>query len=331
MKVVIPIVAGVGNALMALPMVAQLKRRLPGVNTTVIARSNAMAEPFRRLLDLGEVDEVLVSGAGLGGDLRSISWTRARKPDVYLVPFPSNRWQYSLLALASGAGRRLLHGYPVGFWRAAHFLPGQRIPAERGLHDVVQNLRLLRALGIEPDESESPRFLVSDADRQRARALLHNVHLDGDAPFIAVHAGSARTILAQAKRWPPAKYAELIARLDLPVVLLEGPDEVGVASEIMRHLPAGGAVVLPLRGPLGEAAAVLERASLYVGSDSGLAHLAAAVGTPPVTIFAPADPVRVCPFGYRDLVVQPAKACAPVSSILGRPRIQKCVAESRCV
>ena len=56
---------------------------------------------------------------------------------------------------------------------------------------------------------------------------------------------------------------------------------------------------------------MLERAALYVGSDSGLGHLAAAVGTRAVTLFAPADPDRVCPYGNRDLVVQAPTACAP--------------------
>jgi ADP-heptose:LPS heptosyltransferase len=272
---------------------------------------NAMAEPFRRLLDVNEVDEVLVSGAGAAGHLRGIAWTRSRRADVYLIPFPSNRWQYSLLAQASGARRRLLHGYPVGYWRALHFLPSERVPAQRGLHDVIQNLRLLRALGIDPDDTEAPRFLLNEIDRAHASTLLRDLGLDDGQPFIAVHAGSAKTILAQAKRWPAAKYAELIEKLDRPVVLLEGPDEAGVADEILQQVTGARPHVLRLRGPLGDAAAVLERASLYVGSDSGLAHLAAAVKTPPVTIFAPADPDRVCPFGYRHLVVQPNKSCTP--------------------
>jgi ADP-heptose:LPS heptosyltransferase len=66
-----------------------------------------------------------------------------------------------------------------------------------------------------------------------------------------------------------------------------------------------------LTGSLGTAAAILHRAELYVGSDSGLAHLASAVGTPAVTLFAPADPDRVCPFGNRDLVVQAQTPCTP--------------------
>ena len=53
-RVVVPIVAGIGNALLAVPMVRAMKRALPaGIHVTMLARSDAMAEPFRRL---GEVD-----------------------------------------------------------------------------------------------------------------------------------------------------------------------------------------------------------------------------------------------------------------------------------
>src|SRR5439155_18364233 len=96
------------------------------------------------------------------------------------------------------------------------------------------------------------------------------------------------------------------------IVLLEGPDEQGVAGQILGECSDGlGLDQLKLTGGLGDAAAVLARGALYVGSDSGLAHLAAAVGTRAVTIFAPADPDRVCPFGDRDLVVKPDKPCSP--------------------
>jgi heptosyltransferase-2 len=138
--------------------------------------------------------------------------------------------------------------------------------------------------------------------------------------FIAVHAGSGSyTVIARAKRWDPKNYAELIAAMihehGKSVLLLEGPDESGVADSIVKHFPGGSAPlelrVLKLTGPLGVSAAILERASLYVGSDSGLAHLAAAVGKRAVTIFAPADPDRVCPYGSRDLVVQTPNTCSP--------------------
>jgi len=296
---------------MAVPMVRQLKRSFPQSHSTVLARTQAMAEVFKRLK---EVDQTIVTGKGLKGIAAMVSAARERHPDVYLVPFPSNRWQYSLLAATSGAERKVLHSYPVGYVRAMHFLPATRVKAVRGIHDVVQNLNLLRELGIEPDLNEAPVFPVTESDRVSANSIV------GMAGFIAVHAGSAKTVLARAKRWPAENYARLIDAMakefQLSVMLLEGPDEMGVADEILKspRMAMGGLSgvrVVKLTGSLGVAGAVLERAAVYVGSDSGLAHLAAAVGKRTVTLFGPADPDRVSPFGNRDLVVQAPQSCGP--------------------
>jgi ADP-heptose:LPS heptosyltransferase len=328
-RIVIPVVAGIGNALLAVPMVRRIKQAWPVARISILARIGPMAEVFQRL---PEVEEVIVTGKGVRGVLRMIAAARQRTPDVFIVPFPSNRWQYSLLAAASGARRRVLHGYPVGYWRAMHFLPSTRVAAVRGIHDVDQNLRLLEPLGIDAAQpGEGPVFVVTADDRDRAAAMLNAAGIAADEKPIVVHAGSAQTVLAQAKRWPTERYRELIAALHAEagdrVIVVEGPDEAGVADDIVNNgvattaacVAAAGSTaatgvparVIKLSGPLGEAAALMERAELYVGTDSGLAHLAAAVGTPAVTIFAPADPDRVCPYGYRDLVVQPPPPCGP--------------------
>ena len=191
MRIVVPIVAGIGNALLAVPMVRQLKRGRPDARITILARIEPMAEIFRRL---SEVDEVLVTGGGLKGNGRSVRSGRARHADVYLVPFPSNRWQYSLLAFTSGAKRRVLHAYPVGYWRALHVLPSTRVPSQGGIHDVVQNLNLLRELGIEPDVSEAPTFRVNDGDRTKADELLSlaSIAKDANAPcYVSLEANMA--------------------------------------------------------------------------------------------------------------------------------------------
>ena len=149
-------------------------------------------------------------------------------------------------------------------------------------------------------------------DRLRAQAKLKPRE-----PYLVIHAGSANTVLAAAKRWPAERYANLCQAihrtLKVPVVLVEGPDEPGIAAEISGFLDAkrSDVRVLPLTGPLGEAGALLGGALAYVGTDSGLAHLAAAVGIPAVTLFAPADPDRVCPAGNRALVVQTERMCSP--------------------
>lgn len=313
-SIAIPMMAGIGNTLMALPLLHQLRQAFPPVRMVVLARLKVTGEVVQRS---GFADEVRVTGPRLAALLRHTLQLRRERFDVYLVPFPSNRWQYTLLTALSGARVKLMHGYEVGWLRAGHFLPGiTRVAAQRRTHDVVQNLALLRAFGIEPDPDDAPRFPLDDHDRHRARQTLLRIGLPGASRPIIVHAGCRRTVLAAAKRWPAEKYGQLIAvleqRFGRRIVLVEGPEEAGVADEIRPHCGATRPFVLPLRGPLAEAAALLEQAMLYVGSDSGLAHLAAAVGTTPVTLFAPADPDRCSPFGFRHLVIQPpGKTCSP--------------------
>src|SRR4051794_12867146 len=98
--IIIPIVAGIGNALMAGPMVRQLKQGLPGSRIIIIARIQPMGEVFKRM---AEVDEVRIMGKGTAGMARSMLDAQELRGDVCLIPFPSNRWQYMMLALASGA------------------------------------------------------------------------------------------------------------------------------------------------------------------------------------------------------------------------------------
>jgi ADP-heptose:LPS heptosyltransferase len=315
-SVVIPIASGVGNAIMAVPMVRQLSRGLGGPRITVIARTEAIGEPLRRL---PEVTETLITGDGVRGFARFILWGRRARADLYLVAFPSNRWHYNLLVATCGARRRrVLHGYPVGYWRAMHFVPAERVRADPALHDVEQNLRLLAHLGIDPDPTERPTFRLCDADRAAADTLLRDCGLTSGQQFIAIHPGSGRTVFRDAKRWPAEKFAVLASRLHAgtgqTAVILEGPDEPGVADGVMHHLDSRQRVAvrpLVLRGPLGDAAGVLERASLYVGNDTALAHLAAAVGRRAVTIFGPTIARCISPFGNSDLVVRVSKPCAP--------------------
>lgn len=105
----------------------------------------------------------------------------------------------------------------------------------------------------------------------------------GDFAVIHPFSGSAR------KNWPLSRFRELAARLALPVRLCAGPEEAledAVRFENLYHL-----------------ACWLASARVYIGNDSGITHLAAAVGTPVVAIFGPTDPAVWAPRGERVKVV----------------------------
>jgi ADP-heptose:LPS heptosyltransferase len=97
-----------------------------------------------------------------------------------------------------------------------------------------------------------------------------------------------------AKRWPEEKFAALAAQLRMPVVVLGGAAEAGLAVTIRKVVP--GAIDLTGKTSLAQLAAVIRRASLAVGNDTGPMHIAAAFGVPSVVLFSEeSDPALTAP------------------------------------
>lgn len=161
------------------------------------------------------------------------------------------------------------------------------------------------------DPPPGPRLWIKQRDRQAAAKLV-----PADLGFLAVAPGAS----SPEKRWPSDRFAAMIDCLTergavgstLAVVLLGAADERWLVDAVLQRLAERPGVRCPLV-VLGEArlpvvAAILERARLYVGNDSGLMHLAAASGAPTVGLFGPTPAIRYRPWGERTLVVQPEDA-----------------------
>lgn len=144
----------------------------------------------------------------------------------------------------------------------------------------------LPALGV-ADSGDPPPLAFSVNEHRQAEAWAPQL----PRGFLAIHPGSG----SLAKNWPAERFAALAGRLasDRPWLLILGPaDDPGPWSA------RNGAVVVrePSLRLLG---ALLSRAGLYVGNDSGISHLAAACGAPTLALFGPTDPRQWAPDGPR--------------------------------
>jgi ADP-heptose:LPS heptosyltransferase len=114
------------------------------------------------------------------------------------------------------------------------------------------------------------------------------------------------------KEWRAQSFIALIERLTGPGGLLPGArvalfgakDERPAAEPVIQSVPEGRRIDLVGTADLPTVAAVLRRSSLYIGNDSGLMHIAAAVGTPTLGLFGPGNATRYGPWGDRTAVVQ---------------------------
>ncbi|HUI07548.1 MAG TPA: glycosyltransferase family 9 protein [Verrucomicrobiae bacterium] len=158
-------------------------------------------------------------------------------------------------------------------------------PRPRELHAAEHYCKPLESLAIYVD-APRPRLYVGESDRAAAAGFLK---MAGREPIVAVHPGSG----SEKKNWPIEKFAavarwvmdELAAQL---IVVAGEADERAV--EKFAGLLESRKFRLARGLKLVELAAVLERCALFLGNDSGITHLAAAVGTPTVALFGAASP-----------------------------------------
>lgn len=125
-----------------------------------------------------------------------------------------------------------------------------------------------------------------------------------------------------AKRWPAAHFAELAARLNLPVVLLGSGKEAALCDNIaapINAVQAGKCFNLAGKTSLPQALALIAASHATVSNDSGLMHVAAALGVPQVAVFGSSSPLHTPPLNDKaaviwlqsDPVYQPPLDCAP--------------------
>jgi heptosyltransferase-2 len=196
------------------------------------------------------------------------------------------------------------------------------VPPTDPVHQVDQYLRLLAPLGV-TDVPRVPRLGVAAGRLAEARRLLADVRLrPADRP-VGIALGAA---LGPAKLWPARRYGELAGRLEghgIPTVFLGTGAARPLLEEIVAARPEAPRSLVGRDGP-DLLPALLHEVALLIGADSGPVHLAAAVGTPVLTLFGPTDPRLTAPRGAPGEALWRQPACGPCF-------LARCPIDHRCL
>lgn len=161
-------------------------------------------------------------------------------------------------------------------------------PQEKVRHEVQRQLDLVASIGA-TTENDGLSFRVPVSDRTRVAARLQGLGLAANTPYVLIHPGAT----APSRRYPVEYFAaaadQIAERLQCPIVLGGTPAEVPLVQE-MRGLMKSPIVNLAGDLSLGECAASIAMAHVLVANNSGPVHLAAAVGTPVVDLYALTNP-----------------------------------------
>ncbi len=186
------------------------------------------------------------------------------------------------------------------------FTTHQVAPSRPRQHVIYRNLALLNALEITQFHLAFP-FHIPVSAEETADEILRKHGMNKD-PFIILNPGAGW----KTKQWGSGKYARLseaiTGKLGLRTLLTWGPGEEELVHDIAR-VSRSSPIVPPLT-TIKELAALLQRALLFVGGDTGPLHLAAALQKPVVGIYGPSDPLRNGPFGTEHLIIRHRLPCS---------------------
>jgi heptosyltransferase-2 len=288
-----------GDTVMALPALRALRDAEPDARVAVVGR-------WAGLLAGQGVADLLLDYPADRRRRRRLARRLAQDPPDLALLLP-NSFESALSALRWRARRR------VGFAndaRAILLTDAVPLPAPR-LHQTDEYRLLVRAVAGESGCDE-PRWVrhPPEGAEDEVSELMAGAGLPRSARLVGLHLGVAS---GPAKRWAAARWAALsdaLATAGIVPVLLGGAADVPAAEAAIaaaRFRPASLAgrdrpALLP---------ALVARLACLVSGDTGLAHLAAALGVPTVTLFGPTDPRLTAPRSARARVVAVGAPCAP--------------------
>ncbi|MBN2507695.1 MAG: glycosyltransferase family 9 protein [Verrucomicrobia bacterium] len=283
MKILVISLAGIGDTLIATPMIHELRLQFPDavIDALVLwagAKDLLAGNPW-----LNTVHQHNFLQLGRLATIRRLFSLRRLRYDVSINAHPQSKIHYRIAACLIGAPRRLSHRYD-NCGRLDRWLVNCSLPQDYSVHSADNNFRLLRLLNPQAQPSVhslelffNPRELA--AAEAQAAALKH-----ASRRLLGVHTGSGRTKNLALKRWPIDHWTVLLRRVlarwtDCTVVLFGGPDEQADNTRLLRDIADPRLVAPPTRS-IREAAALLRHCDAFLSVDNALMHCAAAVQVP---------------------------------------------------
>jgi heptosyltransferase II len=323
-KILVRATNWVGDAILALPALREVRRRFPGAQITILARPY-VADIYRGQ----EVCDELIgyeprgAHAGFAGRERLTGELRGKKFDIALLL--QNAFDAAWLAWRAGIPERIGYARDGRSLLLTKAVPVPK-PGEIPAHEKYYYLELLRGAGwLEAlPEEVFIQLKVSDESGARAESFLQEAGARTPSLRVAIGAGAS---YGSAKCWAPGRFAEIANRMQrengADVILFGAAGETAVSNAIAAEMKKKP-IDLTGKTAIAELPALLSRCHLFIGNDSGAMHVAGAVGLPVVAVFGPTDPQGTAPVTPRCTIVQQKPYCSPCF-------LRRCPTDHRCM
>ena len=301
MKILVISLAGIGDTLIATPLLHELRANFPDATIDVLTMWPGAKDLLAHNPHINRVFQKNLMQCGRLATVRFLRSLRREHYQLSINTHPQSRIHYRLAAWLAGAEVRLSHEYECFNWLDRWLVTGT-LPQDYTRHSIDNNFDVLPLIGARKKlpAHEMEFFLTPDEERS-AEDFLVKHRLSGQK-ILGLHVGSGGTKNLPLKRWPLKHYAGLVRQLnherpDLRVLLFGGPEEAKdhqvVLAQANRDLTLEGKTK-----NLRETAALMKRCRAFLSVDTALMHIAAALKVPnQIVIEAPTLNVTNRPYG----------------------------------
>ncbi len=284
-----------GDVLMTTPALRAVRESCPEARITLLTSPSgiAAAPHLDAIDDAIAFDAPWVKHDGAddhAADLDMVARLADRRFDAAIIftVFTQSPLPAALICRLAGIRLRLAHARENPYRLLSDWVP-EPDSAQSARHEVRRQLDLVASIGFST-RNEHLGFRVDATDRQRADAILEAAGIGPGRQFVIVHPGAS----AASRRYPAGQFgvaaAAIASRTGLGIVLTGSAGEAPLVEATGAGMGGGAAASLAGRLTLGELAAVIDRAEIVVTNNSGPAHLAAALATPVVDLYALTNP-----------------------------------------
>jgi len=308
-KILVIRIWGRGDLVIALPILRALRKKFPEAHVTMLItnRIKDIVEGDPCIdelitLDTSKVSQIIKTFAGAIKKIRKGKFDLTVDLEQYLRTS-------ALFAYLSRARIR------VGFdtsnqWRG--FLFTHKVPFNPDQHVLDCFSDLINAVGVSLPIKKLEKLWITAEDREFALKFLKASGISDDELKIGIHVGSSENTLS--KRWPKERFAQLADKLmqeyRAKVIFVGGPNEMLDIEDVIKLMNAEP-INAVRKMSLQQTAALLEKCNLFIGNDSALMHIAAAMGAPTIGLFGPSLPSWFGPYGEEHMAIYKSVGCNP--------------------
>ena len=280
MKILVISLAGIGDTLLATPLIHELRANFPSAEIDALVLWAGSKDLLEGNPHLNKIHQKNLIKAGKVEALNFLRDVSRERYDISINTHPQARIHYRIVARIVGAKLRISHEYDCSSL-LDRFLVNRILPQGYELHTIENNLAVLPLINAKQKLDSHPmEIFLTPEEEKWAENFLAERGLT-QRKWLGIHVGSGGTKNLKLKRWPLKNYLELIQRLnkkrpDVSIVLFGGPEEMSDHESVLANTDRK-LVLLATSRNLRQAAELMKRCTAFLSVDTALMHLAAAV------------------------------------------------------